>query len=170
MSEIKCQSDSMSEHVLRWGFLEESDLTKTESKFLNFDMALTSSFFACLLAVLCLLLRAGSLTGIAEQPLWLLNTSIMAWPLLVFLVVYFLGHLWDSRCFWFDRICVDQKNASLKLQTIQAIPGFVAQSKKMLVLWDDTYFERLWCSFPKSESTFLVTFVGQNMHAGHDYI
>jgi hypothetical protein len=58
----------------------------------------------------------------------------------------------------------------------------------MLVLWDDTYFERLWCSFPKSESTFLgksldgrmadgsvfscaeVTFVGQNMHAGHDYI
>ncbi|CAL1164146.1 unnamed protein product [Cladocopium goreaui] len=117
------------------------------SHFLNFDMALTSSFFACLLAVLCLLLRAGSLTGIAEQPLWLLNASIMAWPLLVFLVVYFLGHLWDSRCFWFDRICVDQKNASLKLQTIQAIPGFVAQSKKMLVLWDDTYFERLWCNY-----------------------
>ena len=151
-------------------------------------MALTSSFFACLLAVLCLLLRAGSLTGIAEQPLWLLNVSIVAWPLLVFLAVYFLGHLRDSRCFWFDRICVDQQNASLKLQTIQAIPGFVAQSKKMLVLWDDTYFERLWCSFPKSESTFLgksldgrmadgsvfffaeVTFVGQNMHAGHDYI
>ncbi|CAL1164149.1 unnamed protein product [Cladocopium goreaui] len=105
-------------------------------------MALTSSFFACLLAVLCLLLRAGSLTGIAEQPLWLLNVSIVAWPLLVFLAVYFLGHLWDSRSFWFDRICVDQQNASLKLQTIQAIPGFVAQSKKMLVLWDDTYFER----------------------------
>ncbi|CAL1164142.1 unnamed protein product [Cladocopium goreaui] len=117
------------------------------SHFLNFDMALTSSFFACLLAVLCLLLRAGSLTGIAEQPLWLLNVSIVAWPLLVFLAVYFLGHLWDSRSFWFDRICVDQQNASLKLQTIQAIPGFVAQSKKMLVLWDDTYFERLWCNY-----------------------
>eukprot|EP00435_Cladocopium_sp_Y103_P060833 s406_g22.t1 len=110
-------------------------------------MALTASCFACLLAVLCLLLRAGTLTGIAEQPLWLLNGSIVAWPLLVFLAVYFLGHLWDSRCFWFDRICVDQQHANLKHQTIQAIPGFVAQSKKMLVLWDDTYFERLWCNY-----------------------
>ena len=144
----------MSEHVLRWGFLEESHLAKIASKFLNFDMALTSSFFACLLAVLCLWLRAGSLTGIAEQPPWLLNGSIWAWPLLVFLAVYFLGHLWDSRCFWFDRICVDQQSADLKLQTIQAIPGFVSQSKKMLVLWDNTYFERLWCSFSSLKKLF----------------
>lgn len=49
--------------------------------------------------------------------------------------------------FWLDRVCVDQDEQDLKLQILQALPGFVAQSTQVLVLWDATYFERLWCNY-----------------------
>ena len=41
----------------------------------------------------------------------------------------------------------------LKQQQIAALPVFVANSSRMLILWDDTYFERLWCNLE------LATFV-----------
>ncbi|CAL1170711.1 unnamed protein product [Cladocopium goreaui] len=47
---------------------------------------------------------------------------------------------------WLDRICVHQTDMDKKKEQINALPVFVAQSSKMLVLWDQTYFERLWCN------------------------
>ena len=44
----------------------------------------------------------------------------------------------DHQRFWFDRLCVYQGHEVLKAETITAIPAFIAQSKGMLVLWDDT--------------------------------
>ena len=41
--------------------------------------------------------------------------------------------------FWFDRVCVDQQNLWVKVQTLQAVPAFVAQSTDLLVLWDHTW-------------------------------
>ncbi len=41
--------------------------------------------------------------------------------------------------FWFDRLCVDQHNLWVKVQTLQAVPAFVAQSTDLLVLWDHTW-------------------------------
>lgn len=42
--------------------------------------------------------------------------------------------------------CIHQTNQSLKAQQVAALPVFVARSRRMLVRWDDTYFERLWCN------------------------
>ena len=46
----------------------------------------------------------------------------------------------DHQRFWFDRLCVYQghQHQVLKAETITAIPAFIAQSKGLLVLWDDT--------------------------------
>eukprot|EP00438_Fugacium_kawagutii_P016029 Skav233596 [mRNA] locus=scaffold2520:683924:684988:- [translate_table: standard] len=118
--------------------------------FLNQDLAMGSSFFACLLAVFLLILQTGSITGVAQLPQTLLYASLLCWPMAVFLVAYLVGHRCCEKSFWIDRICVDQVNDLVKAKTLQAIPAFVAQSSQMLVLWDDTYFERLWCNYELS--------------------
>lgn len=115
--------------------------------FLNFDLAIASSCMACLLAVLILFLHAGSFSGVAMQPQGLLYGCLLCWPVAVFLAVYLFAHIGARTTFWFDRICVNQIDETVKAQTLQAIPAFVAQSTQMLVLWDDTYFERLWCNY-----------------------
>jgi hypothetical protein len=53
----------------------------------------------------------------------------------VFFATYLFGHLWDSRTFWLDQLCVDQTNSEMKSHTLGAIPAFVAQSNQMLALW-----------------------------------
>ena len=63
-------------------------------------------------------------------------------PMTIFFVIYFTGHTLSRRTFWFDRICVHQENLELKAKTIDALPHFVAKSRQMLVLLDETYLER----------------------------
>eukprot|EP00434_Breviolum_minutum_P024583 symbB.v1.2.021713.t1/scaffold1892.1/size96974/10 len=118
--------------------------------FLNFDLAIVSSCMACLFAVLILFLHAGSFSGVATQPQGLLYGCLLCWPVAVFLAVYLFAHIGARTTFWFDRICVNQIDETVKAQTLQAIPAFVAQSTQMLVLWDDTYFDRLWCQYELS--------------------
>ncbi|CAE7197730.1 unnamed protein product [Symbiodinium natans] len=71
-------------------------------------------------------------------------------PVLVFFVFFFFGQHISASCWapslWLDKLCVHQTNQSLKAQQVAALPVFVARSARMLVLWDDTYFERLWCN------------------------
>ena len=57
------------------------------------------------------------------------------------------GHLVSRRSFWIDGVCINEETLLAKYHTIQAIPAFVAYSKQMLVLWDCTYLERLWCLY-----------------------
>jgi len=65
-----------------------------------------------------------------------------------FVLTYLFGHLAvDQSSFWFDRLCIPQINLWVRAQTLQHVPVFVAHSSQMLVLWDDTYFERLWCNY-----------------------
>ena len=47
---------------------------------------------------------------------------------------------------WVDKLCIHQTDMAKKEEQINALPVFVAHSTKMLILWDDTYFERLWCN------------------------
>ena len=65
----------------------------------------------------------------------------------VFLGTYLFGHLLYPRRFWIDQVCVHPSDAEVKSRTLQAIPAFVAQSHQMLVIWDDTYWQRLWCNY-----------------------
>ena len=79
-----------------------------------------------------------------------LSLFLVCFPMVTFAIVLIFGHelpLGRSlpTC-WLDRICVHQTDMDKKKEQINALPVFVAQSSKMLVLWDQTYFERLWCN------------------------
>ena len=45
-----------------------------------------------------------------------------------------------------DRICISQE-ADLKTQAIFSLAGMLSRSDTMLILWDPTWTERLWCLF-----------------------
>ena len=46
-----------------------------------------------------------------------------------------------------DRICINQKDPAEKLQGVMNIGACLKNSKKLLVIWDETYCRRLWCLF-----------------------
>ena len=115
---------------------------------LNVDRAIIISSLATISSVLILVLHAGSFSGVAQHSQGLLFSCLICLPVVSFLIPYFFGHVAIVRkSFWLDRVCVDQEKKDLKAQILQALPAFVAQSTQMLVLWDSTYFERLWCNY-----------------------
>ena len=103
---------------------------------LNLDAAIASSNLACLIAALLLRLHAGSFAGIASSCQDWLNSAFMYCPMGLFLVTFFFGHMFSSKTFWFDCACINEANIAERVETIQAIPAFVANSEQMLVLWD----------------------------------
>lgn len=67
-------------------------------------------------------------------------------------VTLFFGHrlfpLLQGPCYTFlDKVCIHQTDPILKAQGIRSLGTFLERSRRMLVLWDDDYFERLWCTF-----------------------
>ena len=113
---------------------------------LNLNLAIGSGICAFLLAILILVLHAGSILAVAKQDPALKYLSFL-WPCWVFLGTYLFGHLLYPRRFWIDQVCVHPSDAEVKSKTLQAIPAFIAQSNQMLVIWDETYWQRLWCNY-----------------------
>eukprot|EP00438_Fugacium_kawagutii_P020609 Skav206470 [mRNA] locus=scaffold1672:114166:115818:+ [translate_table: standard] len=115
--------------------------------YLNLDLAIALSFIAVAVAVIFLIVYTGSVLAVAELSPGFLYVCFYVWPVTVFLAAYFGGHLCSRKLFWFDQLCIDQEDLLLKAQCLQAIPAFVAHSKKMIILFDETYFGRLWCIY-----------------------
>jgi hypothetical protein len=46
-----------------------------------------------------------------------------------------------------DKCCIHQTDVKLKKEGILSIGDVLIRSRGMLVLWDDDYFERLWCTY-----------------------
>ena len=68
--------------------------------------------------------------------------------LVVFLLVLFFGHhLTPTRRVFLDKICIHQTDPIRKAQGIAAIDEFIHRSQTMFILYNDDYFERLWCCF-----------------------
>ena len=79
---------------------------------------------------------------------WLVPVLIeLAWLASWYLTLFLGQHLW--RCLeptiWFDKLCIDQRDSARKARGIQALPGFVIQSSQLLLLYDTSYLDRLWC-------------------------
>lgn len=56
--------------------------------------------------------------------------------------------LWRPRqAVFFDRICISEDNPRLKLSAILSLAGMLKKSREMLVLWDPSWSDRLWCLF-----------------------
>jgi hypothetical protein len=95
---------------------------------------------ACILGAIFLVLHAGSLSAVEQEPQSLLSGSLYWWPMLAFVMTFFCGHLLSNKLFWFDRLCSDQENLLRRCQALKAVPAFVAHSERMIILLDETYF------------------------------
>eukprot|EP00913_Durusdinium_trenchii_P002151 g1986.t2 len=56
--------------------------------------------------------------------------------------------LWrpQQRVF-FDRMCISEHDSRLKMEAIVSLAGILKRSQEMLVLWDESWSDRLWCLF-----------------------
>ncbi|CAJ1385378.1 unnamed protein product [Effrenium voratum] len=114
--------------------------------YFNLDIAVKCACGTWLLVVTVLLGWGGGIT--------ILGGSCLALPCLTYLPIscFFLAFLFahhimgETPSVWVDRLCIHQTNPDLKAKQVAALPVFVARSRRMLILWDDTYFERLWCN------------------------
>ncbi|CAJ1419077.1 unnamed protein product [Effrenium voratum] len=52
-----------------------------------------------------------------------------------------------SASIFLDRICIHQSDPRLKMEGVMSIGAFLKRSERMLVLWDASYMQRLWCVF-----------------------
>ncbi|CAE7556112.1 unnamed protein product [Symbiodinium microadriaticum] len=90
----------------------------------------------------------------ADISIHVMFVFLLDFPILIFFLVFFFGqHLtcgvWGPN-FWLDRLCVDQTDAKRKAEGIAGLPTIVANSSELLVLWDKSYYQRLWCNFELS--------------------
>eukprot|EP00403_Amphidinium_massartii_P029395 CAMPEP_0178396262 /NCGR_PEP_ID=MMETSP0689_2-20121128/13640_1 /TAXON_ID=160604 /ORGANISM="Amphidinium massartii, Strain CS-259" /LENGTH=583 /DNA_ID=CAMNT_0020016935 /DNA_START=183 /DNA_END=1931 /DNA_ORIENTATION=+ len=107
--------------------------------------------YACasswLLAAAFLCLQDG-ITGYGgEMNKLLLYLGVL--PLAVFFITFFTAHHFSMEggaTVWLDKLCVHQTRTELRSAGIAALPEFVANSDRMLILQSKTYFERLWCN------------------------
>ena len=65
-----------------------------------------------------------------------------------FIVTTLVLLLWRSQNkIFLDRICINQQDNDLKAQAIFSLAGLLKRSDVVLILWDLTWRERLWCLF-----------------------
>ncbi|CAE7201772.1 gpmA [Symbiodinium natans] len=90
----------------------------------------------------------GGVTGLGGS--YLILPCLVYFPIAVFFLVFFFRQqLFEGRqsySVWVDRLCIHQTDMDRKAEQIAALPVFVMHSSRMLILWDETYFDRKWCS------------------------
>jgi len=113
--------------------------------YMNIESAVVASVGAWVAAICVMVIRNGP-TGMGAQPGLLM--VFLGLPMLVFLLVLCGGHLIrvPVQTMWLDKLSIHQTRKDLQSKGVSAIPEFVAKSDRMIVLWSDTYFERLWCN------------------------
>ena len=107
---------------------------------LNLDFAIASSIVTWMVALLVMLLRAGSYAALLEESFTLLLLTIVVVPVTVLFLAYFGWDAIRATKLWFDKACVSNASPFSKLHTLQMIPAIVASSREMLVVWDECVF------------------------------
>ncbi|OLP81358.1 hypothetical protein AK812_SmicGene38106 [Symbiodinium microadriaticum] len=110
--------------------------------FLNLGTAIKATVAAVILSEIVV-------AFLPDPSLSVMYFAVMDIPMLAFLLAFFFGHrltcgLWCPNL-WVDRLCVHQTDPLYKSKGIEGLPTFVACSSQLLMLWDQTYFDRLWC-------------------------
>ena len=68
-----------------------------------------------------------------------------------FLVTALVFVFWRPQQHVFlDRICITESDPQLKAEQILSLAGMLKRSREMLVLWDSSWSDRLWCLFELS--------------------
>lgn len=79
------------------------------------------------------------------------------WPLFAGGFAYLAALvLWQPRDLVFlDKVCIHQTDTAKKQRGIDGLGGFLRSSREIMLLWDATYFTRLWCTFELAAFTYL---------------
>eukprot|EP00747_Dinoflagellata_sp_TGD_P202115 gnl/TRDRNA2_/TRDRNA2_75602_c0_seq2.p1 gnl/TRDRNA2_/TRDRNA2_75602_c0~~gnl/TRDRNA2_/TRDRNA2_75602_c0_seq2.p1 ORF type:complete len:690 (+),score=42.05 gnl/TRDRNA2_/TRDRNA2_75602_c0_seq2:3-2072(+) len=65
-----------------------------------------------------------------------------------FVVFWITLFLWQPRRrIFLDKVCIQQNDERKKAQAIESIGGILKNTNCLLLLWDPTYFTRIWCVF-----------------------
>lgn len=105
-------------------------------------------FMGTLSAVLMLILSALDLVWQPEINLGFGSIEFPTASVSGILVTTLVMILWrPSERIFLDKICVSQSSNNLKAQAILSLAGMLRRSDRMLILWDPTWTERLWCLF-----------------------
>ncbi|CAJ1395487.1 unnamed protein product [Effrenium voratum] len=100
-------------------------------------------------SVLCTLGCLDMIPGYTKQPWSGPPIKIAPWCLLTgTLLFYLVAYLWQSRqTVWMDLMCIHQTDGQLKQRGLLSLGANIKNAKGMLILWDETWVERLWCIF-----------------------
>jgi len=135
-------SHSWSDHpTLKWLAL---------SYYANMNRAVAASLVTCL-ALLAVLLVHSRGDVLAYGGAWWLLPIFLSAPLVAFVLALGGG---GRRRWWLDKLCVHQRDASLRAAGIRKLPNHLARSNRLVVLHSEAYFSRLWTSF--EVATFLA--------------
>ena len=105
----------------------------------------------CVVAiVMAILFSLELLPGFQRRPHRDVVSSTWALGMGVFIAaLVFL--LWRPRQeIFLDRMCIVEDNDRLKSEQIFSLAGMLKRSEEMLILWDSTWCDRLWCIFELS--------------------
>ncbi|CAJ1415400.1 unnamed protein product [Effrenium voratum] len=93
--------------------------------------------------------------GMVPMGAWCLCTAT--------LLFYSVLFLWRSQAsVWVDALCIHQSDKKLKAAGMLSLGACLSQSDSLLVLWDSSWIQRLWCVFE------LAAFLKRHgNHAGH---
>lgn len=87
------------------------------------------------------------LLGVLPDELWTVSFSHFAFIIIFCFWQRIRLALFRPHMVFFDKLCINQSSNDLKEAGILGLGAFVLQSRKMLVLWSEQYFTRLWCVF-----------------------
>lgn len=116
--------------------------TSDQLRFFNLELALKCCL-ATWFVIVSILIAVFGWSGLGANQL--VFPGLVCLPVATFFVVFFFGQELSAGCWspslWVDKLCVHQTNLELKAEQIASLPVFVAHSSRMLILWDETYFE-----------------------------
>ncbi|CAK8987478.1 unnamed protein product [Durusdinium trenchii] len=123
-------------------FLSHSWQVKSWEKILLL-MVLKNLLPACVIGTL------GSLLMMIPCLFFKLGVQFYCWCCCVGLILWLMTFVfWRSRSTVFvDRMCINQFDLRMKAEGILNIGAVLKASKSLLVVWDESYADRLWCMF-----------------------
>ena len=137
-----------------WSHSWHGDPSKKILTLLMFYNGAASILIGTLVAFLMMILFSlGCLPGFSRgRHPNVVNVIWSTWALLSgFITSLLIFIFWRSQHLIFlDRICINQNDAKLKAASIFSLAGLLKRSQEMLLLWDSTWSDRLWCQFEMS--------------------
>eukprot|EP00927_Polykrikos_kofoidii_P028809 TRINITY_DN2503_c0_g1_i2.p1 TRINITY_DN2503_c0_g1~~TRINITY_DN2503_c0_g1_i2.p1 ORF type:complete len:608 (+),score=88.49 TRINITY_DN2503_c0_g1_i2:177-2000(+) len=113
--------------------------------YMNVELAAVAAVLAWV-TIVVLALFSNGLTGMGGKT-WLFPVFVGA-PMMVFFLFLFFGQYVRTpiETVWLDKFCIHQTRFDIKVLGVSCLPEVVASSDRMLILWSEDYFERLWCN------------------------